>query len=217
MFKNKFIDNDIYVSSAKNDFFEFDYYENIIIRFNELSYDIKESLSKFLNFDEKYDRSMYLEICNLVSCQIDKVTKSFEILKENDIEIVLNEIIKTVDSNFEKISPDMKYKFLCYKKVEINIFKYEALKKHIGTYIELPKKLQRQGLINIKNNDNYCFIWSYIRYLNPQEKNPNRIKLTDEKLFNEIKQKLMNFKFPLEVNKNNIKKIEDILKKILVF
>ena len=52
LFKNKFINNDICVSSAKNDFFEFDYYEDIIIRFNELSYDIKESLSEFLNFDE---------------------------------------------------------------------------------------------------------------------------------------------------------------------
>ena len=67
---------------------------------------------------------MYLEICNLISCQIDKVTKSFEILTENDVEIVLNEIIKTVDSNFEKMSIDTIYKFLCCKKVEVNIFKY---------------------------------------------------------------------------------------------
>ena len=133
LFKNKFINNDICVSSAKNDFFEFDYYGDIIIKFNELSYDIKESLSEFLNFDRKYNRSVYLETCNLISCQIDKVTKSFEILTENDVEIVLNEVIKTMNSNFEKIPPDTKYKFLCYKKVEVNIFKYEALKKYIGT------------------------------------------------------------------------------------
>ena len=78
--------------------------------------DIKESSSEFLNFDGKYDRSMYLEICNLISCQIDKVTKSFEILDENDVETVLNEIIKNMDDNFQKISPDTKFKFLCYKK-----------------------------------------------------------------------------------------------------
>ena len=48
---------------------------------------------------------MYLEICNLISCQIDKVTKSFEILSENDVETVLNEILKTMYSNFEKIPP----------------------------------------------------------------------------------------------------------------
>ena len=85
-----------------------------------------------------------------------------------------------MNENFEKIPPDTKCKFLCYKKVEINIFKYEALKKHVGSYIELPKYLQRQGLINIKNNEDFCFIWSYIRYLNPQNKNLNRITTKDK-------------------------------------
>ena len=212
LFKSKFINNDICVSSTKNDFFELDHYENQIITFDEFGYSIKESLSEFLNFDKKYDRLVYLEIYNLISCQIDKLTKSLEILGENDVEIVLNEIIKNIDDNFQKISPDTKFKFLCFKKVEINIFKYQVLKKHIGSYIELPKKLQRQALINIKNTDNYCFIWSYIRYINPQNKNPSRITSKDKKLFDEIKQKLINFKFPLEINKNNIKNIEDILK-----
>ena len=76
----------------------------------------------------------------------------------------------------------------------------------------MPKSLSRQGLVNIKNNDDYCFIWSYIRYINPQEKNPNRIKLSDKKLFDEIYQKLKDFKFPLQINKTNIIKIENILK-----
>ena len=96
-----------------------------------------------------------------------------------------------MNENIEKIPPDTKYKFLFFKKVEINIFKYQALKKYVGSYIELRKKLQRQGLINIKNTDNYCFTWSYIRYINPQNKNPNRITSNDKKLFNEIKQKLI--------------------------
>ena len=150
LLKSRFINNDIYVSSTKNDFFELDHYENHLITFDEFDYSMKESLSEFLNFDKKYDRSVYLQICNLISCQIDKVTKSFEILSENDVETVLNEIIKNMNSSFEKISPDTKYKFLCFKKVEANIFKYQALKKHVGNYILLPKSLQTQGLINIK-------------------------------------------------------------------
>ena len=116
MFKNKFINNDICVSSTKNDFFELYHYENQIITFDEFDYSIKESLSDFFNFDKNYDRSVYLEICNLISCQIDKVTKSFEILSENDVEIVLNEIIKNIDDNFQKISPDTKFNFYVLKK-----------------------------------------------------------------------------------------------------
>ena len=182
LFINKFSNNDIYMNVKEliNEFIYSEEYDEIIIEFNELDHDLKESLSQSINFDKKYDRKIYLEICNLISCQIDKVTKSFEILSENDVKTVLNEIIKNMDDNFSKISPDTKFKFLYYKKVEINIFKYEALKKHVGSYIELPKKLQRQGLINIKNTDNYCFIWSYIRHINPQNKNPNRIISKDK-------------------------------------
>ena len=119
----------------------------LIIEFNELDHDLKESLSQFINFFKKYDRKIYLQICNLISCQIDKVTKSFQILSENDVETVLDEIIKNMDDIFLKISPDTKFKFLCYKKVEINIFKYEALKKHVGSYIELPKNFKDKVLL----------------------------------------------------------------------
>ena len=64
LFKNKFINNDIYINTIINEFIDNEYYEDLIIKFNELDYDIKESLSEFINFDEKYNRSIYLEICN---------------------------------------------------------------------------------------------------------------------------------------------------------
>ena len=150
MFKSKSINNDIYVSSIKNDFFEYDHYENHIITFNELPHDIKESLSEFINFDKKYGRIIYLETYNLISCQIDKVTKSFEILSENDVETVLNEIIKDMDANFSKISPDTKYKFLCYKKVEINIFKYEALKNMLVVTLNYLKSYKDKVFLILK-------------------------------------------------------------------
>ena len=50
LFKNKFINNDICVSSTKNNSFEYDYYEDIIIKFNELDHGIKELLSEFFKF-----------------------------------------------------------------------------------------------------------------------------------------------------------------------
>ena len=193
-------------------FIEENDYDDLIIQFDELDYKTKNELSKKIEFNEKYNREIYLELCQLITYQIDKVTKSFEILNENDIEAALNNIKKNMNDNFEKLSKNSKDQFLCFKKLEINIFKYQALKKHMGSYIELPKKLQRQGLINIKNEDNYCFIWSYIRYLNPVNKNPNRLTKKDKELFNNIYEKLKYFEFPLKINKNNIVKIENILK-----
>ena len=53
-----------------------------------------------------------------------------------------------MNENFEKLSKNSRDQFLCYKKLETNIFKYQALKKHMESYIELPKSLHKQGLIN---------------------------------------------------------------------
>ena len=46
-----------------------------------------------------------------------------------------------------------------------------------STFVELPDKLKnsKKRLINIKNNDNKCFIWCHVRHLNSVSKNPQRI------------------------------------------
>ena len=69
--------------------------------------------------------------------------KTYQILTENNINTTLDEIQKNIETNHEKISTDSKKKFLTYRKMDVNIFKYEALKKHVGTYIELSEKLQK--------------------------------------------------------------------------
>ena len=52
-----------------------------------------------------------------------------------------------------------------------------------STYIELPDKLKNpiKGLINIKNNDNKCFLWCHIWHLNPLKIYPERITKVDKK------------------------------------
>ena len=63
----------------------------------------------------------------------------------------------------------------------ISISKYNSL---IGSsYIKLHKEWHhpRKRLINIKNtNDNECFKWCLVRYLNPADRNPARITKTDK-------------------------------------
>ena len=79
----------------------------------------------------------------------------------------------------------------------INFVKYQPLKG--SSYIELPKESQhpRKGLINIQNKDNECFRWCHIRYLNPQKKNPQRIKSTDKEFINKLD--YTNVKFPVMI------------------
>ena len=86
-------------------------YDELIIKFDELDYKVKDDLSLKIKFDKKYSRKINLELCQLIGYQIDKVTRSFEILNENDIESTLNDIKKNMDENFEKLSKDSRDQF----------------------------------------------------------------------------------------------------------
>ena len=61
-----------------------------------------------------------------------------------------------------------------------------------------------KGLINIKYNDNKCFLWYYIRHLNPQKINPERITKIDKEVMNDLNYE--GIKFP--VSKRDYCKIE---------
>ena len=106
-FKNSIINtNDVYNTIAEfNDYYinrkieilnihynRNDYNKDDINYFNVLDYDIKQKLSEQIEFDNKYSRKIYLELCDSISYVIDNVSKTFEILNENDINIVLNQI-----------------------------------------------------------------------------------------------------------------------------
>nr|DAC81289.1 TPA_asm: PolB [Corynactis coral adintovirus] len=61
----------------------------------------------------------------------------------------------------------------------INTIQYQPMTG--SSYIDLPKDLRggTKKLVNMKNEDNECFRWCHIRYLNPQNKDPQRIKKVD--------------------------------------
>ena len=91
----------------------------------------------------------------------------------------------------------------------LNIVKYEPMKG--SSYIELPQELNnpKKGLINMKNKDNECFRWCHIRYLNPQDKYPQRIKNIDKEYINNLD--YSGIEFPVNVKHyNKIEKQNEI-------
>ena len=86
----------------------------------------------------------------------------------------------------------------------INTVNYSPLKG--SSYIELPQELRNsaKGLINMKNKDNECFRWCHIRHLNPQDKDPQRIKKTDKQYIEKLD--YSSIEFPVTVK--HINKIE---------
>ena len=63
----------------------------------------------------------------------------------------------------------------------INVANYEPLLG--GSYISLPKALNNsmKGLINLKNKDHKCFMWSHVRLINLTNSHPERINKPDKK------------------------------------
>ena len=64
----------------------------------------------------------------------------------------------------------------------INISTYRSLVE--SYYIDLPIKLKhsKKGLINIKNNDQKCFLWCHVRHINPLKEHPERITKTNREI-----------------------------------
>ena len=113
--------------------------------------------------------------------------KAKTITKVDDIEPKLNmsrqEILNVID---KWVSEGSGWVIDQIDSHYINVTLYKLLNG--SSYIELPTELRnpQKGLINIKNKDAECFRWCHIRHLNPQEKDPQRIKKEDKKMINEM-------------------------------
>ena len=86
----------------------------------------------------------------------------------------------------------------------LNIINYQPLRG--GSYLELPKLLKnpKKKLVNLKNEDEKCLLWSHIRHLNPQKVHPERIKLTDKEFAKKLD--YSGVSFPVKIK--DINKIE---------
>ena len=83
----------------------------------------------------------------------------------------------------------------------LNVTKYEPYTG--SSYIQLPTELQhhKSGLINLKNKDNECFRWCHVRHLNPQIKDPQRIKKIDKSFVKQLNYD--NIEFPVSIKQYN--------------
>ena len=83
----------------------------------------------------------------------------------------------------------------------LNIVKYEPMKGN--SYIKLSNELfnSSKGLINLKNIDNECFRWGHIRHLNPQNKDPQRIKKSDKAFIQNLD--YQGIEFPVTIKQIN--------------
>ena len=74
-------------------------------------------------------------------------------------------------------------------KVSLNTLTIQLIRPLSGSsYVKLPTKLRspKKGLINIKNNDQNCFLWCHVTHNNPVKIHPERITSKDKELSNDL-------------------------------
>ena len=139
-------------------------------------------------------------------------SKTKTLINENEINEVLQtsrqELIKAIG---QWISEGSGWTIQSVDAHYINLTKYKPLQG--SSYIELPTELRNpaKGLINLQNKDDCCFAWCHVRYLNPKDRNPQRITKSDNKY---IQDKIVNYdgiEFPVTTKQyNKIEQQNDI-------
>ena len=98
------------------------------------------------------------------------------ILESTDINEIYEEMINEIEEQIQKVENAVEsgWIFLKVESLALHVDKWDPIKA--SSYIVLPDYLsKRGGIINMKNEDNKCFLWCVLRALNLKDKNNERI------------------------------------------
>ena len=127
------------------------------------------------------------------------------ITEETDPHEIFKEMMDEIEEEVQKVehAEGSGWVFVEVENLTLHTDIWDPLKG--SSYIDLPKELKnKNAIINMKNDDNKCFLWCVLRALNPKDKNAERI---DKDL--KSKENTLNMEgitYPVELK--NIKRFE---------
>ena len=145
--------------------------------------DAKPSITNVLNTNRGIKAILYL-ICIMERLTPDGIIEqefafhsSIKLILENtDVSDVYNEMAEEIEESIQKVenAKGSGWRFLKIKNLALHTAKWDPL--NAGSYIDLPANLKnKKAIINMKNQDDKCFLWCVLRALNPKNTNPDRI------------------------------------------
>ena len=99
-----------------------------------------------------------------------------EITEATDIYELYQEMIDEIEEKVQEMeyTEGSGWEFVEIINLTLHVDKWDPLKA--SSYIDLPKELKnKNAIINMKNEDNKCFLWCVLRALNPTDNHPERI------------------------------------------
>ena len=98
------------------------------------------------------------------------------ILEGTDENDIYDEMVDEIMEELSKIEMAVGsgWAFEKVEKIVLHTTRWDTI--NAGSYIELPPALKnKKAIINMKNQDDKCFMWSVLRALNPKDNHPERI------------------------------------------
>ena len=98
------------------------------------------------------------------------------ILESTDVEEVFNEMVDEIEQAIQRTENAEGSGWVLESIINITLHTAEWNPLNASSYMELPTYLKnKKAIINMKNQDDKCFLWCVLRVLNPVEKNKERI------------------------------------------
>ena len=98
------------------------------------------------------------------------------ILEGTDVEEVFNEMVDEIEHAIQRTESAQGSGWYLESIINITLHTVKWDPLNAGSYIDLPPNLKnKKAIINMKNQDNKCFLWCVLRALNPVEKNKERV------------------------------------------
>ena len=152
------------------------------------------------------------------SARFDKQNEDGQLLDETELFINLNMNHNLTQSNLDKINIVSPLEFQIQKQemkdsgwrfdkiTSMTIYFYETTEMNGSNYIKIP--LRSNAILNVENNDKYCFLWSILAYLYPCNNNhPNRVS-NYRQYFNELN--IQDFDFANGFRCNDVHKFNEL-------
>ena len=147
--------------------------------------DAKPAIINIMNSNQNIKTKLYLN-CTMKRSDSQGFTtiKEFAfhsidnkiITESTDPHEIYQEMIDEIEEEIQKVeeAEGSGWVFVEVKNLTLHTVIWDPVSA--GSYIELPKFLKnKQAIINMKNQDNKCFMWCILRVLNPKDKNAERI------------------------------------------
>ena len=154
--------------------------------------------------------------CNMERDVLDYgiVIKPFYFYSHNEINLratdeneIYDKMIDRIEEEIQKLEAAEGTGWRLHSVIKLELFTVEWVPLRGSSYIKLPEYLRnKNAIINMKNMDNKCFLWSVLRALNPLRNNGERIDKISKYKENTLNMK--GIKYPVSLK--DINKFESL-------